>query len=127
MMTFIILLLFALFFLVYYIVFVFNQTLTAILLFVSHSLFAIYELGKLSMPYLYATEGSRLGMVSSGGMYNGKFPSWNTANVTWNTNYDRRPPYAYAKRGLTRIFSRLTIISSFCKSKIITSFLSSHS
>lgn len=64
-----------------------------------HLLFGTYLLGQLAMPYLEATEGSRVIAVSSGGMYNTKFPVWDVASSTGKTKYDGQFSYAYAKRG----------------------------
>jgi dehydrogenase/reductase SDR family protein 12 len=70
--------------------------------FASHLLFGTYLLGSLAMPALKATCGSRLVVVSSGGMYNVPFPSWEVATSTAmgpGTKYDGQLAYAYAKRG----------------------------
>ena len=67
--------------------------------FAAHLLFGVYLLGKLSAPYLEATEGSRLVVISSGGMYNTNFPAWDVATSTGNKKYDGQLAYAYAKRG----------------------------
>ena len=64
-----------------------------------HLLFGTYLLGKLALPLLEATPGSKLIAVSSGGMYNTKFPAWDIASNTGETNYDGQLVYAYAKRG----------------------------
>eukprot|EP00401_Gymnodinium_catenatum_P065122 CAMPEP_0117532740 /NCGR_PEP_ID=MMETSP0784-20121206/39523_1 /TAXON_ID=39447 /ORGANISM="" /LENGTH=358 /DNA_ID=CAMNT_0005329141 /DNA_START=84 /DNA_END=1160 /DNA_ORIENTATION=+ len=61
------------------------------------------------MPSLNATPGSRLVVVSSGGMYNAAFPSWEIATST-STNpkhtYDGNLAYAYAKRGQVLLCER---------------------
>jgi hypothetical protein len=44
-----------------------------------HFLHRSYLLGRLSMPLLQNTPGSRLVLVSSGGMLNSKFPAWEMA------------------------------------------------
>ncbi|CAE7567879.1 DHRS12 [Symbiodinium sp. CCMP2456] len=69
------------------------------LTFASHLLFGTYLLGSLAMPVLEATEGSRLIVVSSGGMYNTAFPKWEDATSTGTAKYDGQFAYAYAKRG----------------------------
>lgn len=65
--------------------------------FASHLLFGVYLLGSLAMPALAASQG-RLVIVSSGGMYNTKFPDWDTANALQG-QYDGQLAYAYMKRG----------------------------
>mmetsp|Transcript_17333 Transcript_17333/g.40397 ORF Transcript_17333/g.40397 Transcript_17333/m.40397 type:complete len:351 (-) Transcript_17333:131-1183(-) len=68
--------------------------------FACHLLFGTYLLGSLAIPTLQATEGSRLVAVSSGGMYNFPFPSWEVATATdAKTSYDGQFAYGYAKRG----------------------------
>ena len=70
--------------------------------FATHLLYGTYLLGSLAMPTLQATPGSRLVMMSSGGMYNSKFPSWAAATSTGSEtkNYgDGQYAYVYAKRG----------------------------
>jgi dehydrogenase/reductase SDR family protein 12 len=67
--------------------------------FAAHLLFGSYLLGSLAMETLEATPDSRLIMVSSGGMYNTKFPLWEDATSTGNKEYDGQFAYAYAKRG----------------------------
>jgi dehydrogenase/reductase SDR family protein 12 len=67
--------------------------------FATHLLFGTYLLGTLAMPLLKTTEQSRLIMVSSGGMYNTKFPAWAVASSTGPDKYDGQFAYAYAKRG----------------------------
>ena len=60
----------------------------------------LYQIGKLALPVLQSTPGSRLIAVSSGGMYNSKFPRWKVATNTANdTKYDGQLAYCYAKRG----------------------------
>ena len=70
--------------------------------FATHLLFGTYLLGKLAFDsgILTGTEFSRFIVVSSGGMYNTKFPSWELATATDPTSaYDGQFAYAYAKRG----------------------------
>jgi len=66
--------------------------------FATHLLFGTYLLTSLAMPLLKATPGSRVVAVSSGGMYNTKFPSWDVATAVKGT-YSGQMAYAYAKRG----------------------------
>jgi len=48
--------------------------------FAAHLLFGTYLLGELALPSLKASApGSRLVVVTSGGMYNKKFPDWEDA------------------------------------------------
>jgi len=65
--------------------------------FASHLLTGAYLLGSLALPALAASKG-RLLLVSSGGMYNTKFPDWDTANAL-KGKYDGQLAYAYMKRG----------------------------
>eukprot|EP01034_Spumella_vulgaris_P022640 gene22640-28780_t len=67
--------------------------------FAAHLLFGTYLLGSLALPTLNNTKDSRLIVVSSGGMYNTKFPSWSTATSTGSAAYDGQMAYAYSKRG----------------------------
>jgi len=67
--------------------------------FATHLLFGTYLVGELAMPLLKNTPQSRLIVVSSGGMYNTKFPAWDVATATGPTAYDGQYAYAYAKRG----------------------------
>jgi len=73
--------------------------------FAAHLLFGTYLLGNLAMPTLTHTDG-RLVVVSSGGMYNGKFPSWETATNTGNSKYDGQFAYVHAKRGQVLLCER---------------------
>ena len=65
----------------------------------NHLLFGTYLLGSLAMPALEATPGSRLVAVSSGGMYNTRFPGWDVASGEDGGEYSGNLAYAYAKRG----------------------------
>ena len=49
--------------------------------FACHLLFGTYLLGKLAMESLESTAGSRMVVVSSGGMYNTAFPGWDIASA----------------------------------------------
>lgn len=64
----------------------------------THLLFGTYLLGKLAIPLLQQTKDSRMIMVSSGGMYNSKFPSWERAAAI-KGKYDGQFAYVFAKRG----------------------------
>jgi len=70
----------------------------------SHLVFGSYLLGSLAMPALRAAQG-RLIMVSSGGMYNTKFPDWEVACALQGT-YDGQMAYAYMKRGQVLVAER---------------------
>ncbi len=79
--------------------------------FAAHLLFGTYLLGKLALPYLESavrggSHEGRLIVVSSGGMYNTKFPSWEDATSTGNAPYDGQFAYAYAKRGQVLLCER---------------------
>jgi len=77
--------------------------------FASHLLFGTYLLGSLALPSLEATQESRCIVVSSGGMYNTAFPTWETATSTWTNpkeKYDGQFAYAYAKRGQVLLCER---------------------
>jgi dehydrogenase/reductase SDR family protein 12 len=70
--------------------------------FASHLLFGTYLLGSLAMPILQSTPQSRFIAVSSGGMYNSAFPSWDVASSTSSdpdVKYNGQSAYIYAKRG----------------------------
>lgn len=71
--------------------------------FASHFLGGAYLLSKLLVPQLQAADGKqgRCIFVTSGGMYNFPFPSWDvaTSNPEKNIKYDGVNAYAYAKRG----------------------------
>lgn len=66
--------------------------------FAAHLLFGTYHLVSLALPTLQNTPDSRVVVVSSGGMYNTKFPSWNRATAR-RGKFDGQFAYAYAKRG----------------------------
>jgi len=76
--------------------------------FATHLLFGSYLLGKLAMPMLEKTPDSRLILVSSGGMYNYKFPRWETAisHESKADKYDGQMAYVYAKRGQVLLAER---------------------
>jgi len=77
--------------------------------FASHLLFGTFLLGQLAMPTLRATAGARFIAVSSGGMYNTAFPSWEVASSTStdpSEKYDGQFAYTYAKRGQVLLCER---------------------
>jgi len=73
--------------------------------FACHLLFGTYLLGTLAMPLLESTPGSRLVAVSSGGMYNTKWPEWDVA-TSEKGKYNGQMAYAYAKRGQVLLCER---------------------
>jgi len=76
--------------------------------FACHLLFGTYLLGSLAMSLLEATAGSRVVAVSSGGMYNTKFPEWGVATAEKGT-YSGNLAYAYAKRGQVLLCERWSL------------------
>ena len=85
--------------------------------FAAHLLFGTYHLVNLALPTLENTPNSRVIVVSSGGMYNTKFPSWNRATARRGT-FDGQFAYAYAKRGQvllceewTKMYPKVTFAS----------------
>lgn len=72
----------------------------------THLLYGTYLLGKLAMPTLQATPESRLIAVSSGGMYNTRFPKWETVACTGSGKYNGQLAYAYCKRGQVLLCER---------------------
>jgi len=75
--------------------------------FASHFLGGSYLLCDLLTPLLHHKE-SRVVFVSSGGMYNTKFPKWDLARSTgkYKDNYDGNFAYSYAKRGQVLLAQR---------------------
>ena len=73
----------------------------------THLVVGSYLLSKLAQPLLDPNEG-RVVFVSSGGMYNGKFPSWRTANSEPPAKFDGQMSYVFAKRGQVLVAERLT-------------------
>eukprot|EP00240_Pyramimonas_obovata_P005529 CAMPEP_0118953750 /NCGR_PEP_ID=MMETSP1169-20130426/57110_1 /TAXON_ID=36882 /ORGANISM="Pyramimonas obovata, Strain CCMP722" /LENGTH=328 /DNA_ID=CAMNT_0006901283 /DNA_START=81 /DNA_END=1064 /DNA_ORIENTATION=- len=67
--------------------------------FATHLLYGCYLYTKLAIPFLEQSGDPRVVMVSSGGMYNTKFPKWEVATSTSSHKYDGQLAYAYAKRG----------------------------
>jgi len=75
--------------------------------FASHFLIGTYLLGTLALPLLRQTPNSRLVAVSSGGMLNVKWPSWEVATATsTDESYNGQLAYAYAKRGQVLLCER---------------------
>lgn len=81
----------------------------------SHLVCGSYQLTKLLMPSLKkaseASSGeSRVIYVTSGGMYNTKFPDWEQAasKGKYESSYDGNLAYSYAKRGQVLLAERLT-------------------
>jgi dehydrogenase/reductase SDR family protein 12 len=48
--------------------------------FATHLLYGSYLMSQLAIPYLKEAAEPRVVMVSSGGMYNTKFPKWEVGN-----------------------------------------------
>eukprot|EP00039_Didymoeca_costata_P023836 m.8492 g.8492 ORF g.8492 m.8492 type:complete len:324 (+) comp3908_c0_seq1:293-1264(+) len=68
--------------------------------FAAHLLYGSYYLAKQLFPVLESSEDPRVVFVSSGGMYNVKFPSDEVAtSKSEKKKYDGQLAYAYAKRG----------------------------
>jgi dehydrogenase/reductase SDR family protein 12 len=76
--------------------------------FASHLLGGSYLLSQLLVPQLKAADDGRVVFVSSGGMYNGKFPSWDIATNASKEKYDGQFAYVYAKRGQVLLAEELT-------------------
>lgn len=75
----------------------------------SHLIGGSYLLPKLLLPLLEQSEDPRVIFVSSGGMYNTKFPSWDVAMSTADpSKYNGNMAYAYAKRGQVLLAQRWT-------------------
>jgi len=64
----------------------------------THLAFGCHLLTHLTMPLLRKSPDPRVVVVSSGGMYNTKFPSWDIASSQLG-KYDGALAYSYAKRG----------------------------
>lgn len=79
------------------------------LTFASHLLGGSYLLSNLLIPRIKASDDKgRVIFVSSGGMYNTKFPDWETAISSKESSqkYDGNFAYAYAKRGQVLLAER---------------------
>jgi dehydrogenase/reductase SDR family protein 12 len=76
----------------------------------SHLVCGSYQLTKLLLPSLNNSDGARVVYVSSGGMYNTKFPHWDVAGSTGDhsAGYDGNMAYSYAKRGQVLLAERFT-------------------
>lgn len=72
----------------------------------SHLIGGSYLLGTLLYERLAAAKEGRVVFVSSGGMYNSKFPSWDVAMS--EKSYDGNLAYSYAKRGQVLLAERWT-------------------
>ena len=95
--------------------------------FMAHLVCGSYQLTKLLLPSLTkASETSngeaRVVYVSSGGMYNSKFPEWDMAASVgkYESSYDGNLAYAYAKRG------QVLLAEKFTEQYSDISFVSSH-
>jgi dehydrogenase/reductase SDR family member 12 len=65
----------------------------------THLIFGVYLLISLSLSVLQSTESSRVVVMSSGGMYNAKFPSWESIMCDDERPFDGQYQYAQCKRG----------------------------
>mmetsp|Transcript_5605 Transcript_5605/g.7370 ORF Transcript_5605/g.7370 Transcript_5605/m.7370 type:complete len:338 (-) Transcript_5605:1044-2057(-) len=74
--------------------------------FASHLLGGTYLLSKLLLPQIQEAEEGRIIVVTSGGMYNYKLPSWETLTSTDGRKFDGVSAYAYAKRGQVLLAER---------------------
>lgn len=74
--------------------------------FAAHLLFGTYLLVNLALTTLQSTPESRVVVVSSGGMYNTKFPTWDVAAGMSGGKFDGQFAYAYAKRGQVLLCER---------------------
>ncbi|RYG69032.1 SDR family NAD(P)-dependent oxidoreductase, partial [archaeon] len=75
----------------------------------THLLFGTYLLTMLALPALQQTSQSRVIAMSSGGMYNTKFPAWDVAAAYAPSHtYNGQFAYAFAKRGQVLLMERLS-------------------
>lgn len=89
--------------------------------FASHLLGGTYLLTKLLLPLLNkGSPQSRVVIVTSGGMYNTKWPSWSVGTNEKGENYDGVMAYAYAKRG------QVLAAEEFAKSNPNVKFVTTH-
>jgi dehydrogenase/reductase SDR family protein 12 len=90
--------------------------------FASHLLGGSYLLSQLLNPQLKAADEGRCIYVSSGGMYNTKFPDWEVATNSKQSpeKYDGQFAYAYAKRG------QVLLAEEFTKTTPEITFVSAH-
>lgn len=75
--------------------------------FACHLLFGCYHLTKLLIPSLARAPDPRVVLISSGGMYKTKFPSWEIATNDVG-EYDGIMAYSFAKRGQVLLAERWT-------------------
>jgi dehydrogenase/reductase SDR family protein 12 len=80
----------------------------------THLIFGTYLLVNLALSTLQSTAGSRVVVISSGGMYNTKFPPWDVATSKVG-KYDGQLCYAYAKRAQVLCCERWTNMYSNVK------------
>ena len=79
--------------------------------FMGHLVSGTYQLTKMMMPRLKAAgQEARVVFVSSGGMYNTKFPEWDVAASSGKheSSFSGNLAYAYAKRGQVLLAERFT-------------------
>jgi len=80
--------------------------------FMSHLVCGSYQLTKLLLPSLKQSPANeaRVVYVSSGGMYNSKFPEWEVAASSGKheSDYNGNIAYSYAKRGQVLLAERFT-------------------
>ena len=79
------------------------------MMFATHLLFGVYLLGKLALDsgVMPTTSSSRIIVMSSGGIYNTKFPAWDVAtSQSRTTPFDGQFVYAYTKRGQVLLCER---------------------
>eukprot|EP00980_Cylindrotheca_fusiformis_P023822 scaffold11032_cov122-Cylindrotheca_fusiformis.AAC.23 len=88
--------------------------------FACHLLGGSYLLSQLLLPQLVAADDGRVVFVSSGGMYNTKFPSWDIATNESKKKYNGQFAYAYAKRG------QVLLAEEFTKSIPEVTWVSAH-
>ena len=78
----------------------------------SHLVCGSYQLTKLLLPSLKQSPANeaRVVYVSSGGMYNSKFPEWEVAASSgkYESDYNGNIAYSYAKRGQVLLAERFT-------------------
>jgi len=67
-----------------------------------------FLLSNLLLPQLKAAKPGRVVINTSGGMYNTKFPKWDTFMNTDGKPYDSLMSYSYAKRGQVLLAERLS-------------------
>ena len=70
----------------------------------------VYLLTNLARPTLELSEDPRVALISSGGMYNCRFPSWEKATASGRGSYNGMLAYSYAKRGQVLLAERMAAI-----------------